>query len=110
MVGTPSSRATFKLCWTEGIRSSSCVRKAAESSMRARARSISAGVRQSFGNILPLAEHAHLAGQGQPQVMRFQDLPQGGHLAERVTVVLDSAMDKCAFFSPAEIEPASWEP
>jgi hypothetical protein len=30
--------------------------------------------------------------------------------AERVTVVLDSEMDKCASFTSAEIEPASWEP
>lgn len=29
--------------------------------------------------------------------------------AERVTVVLESDVDKCAFFTPAEIEPASWE-
>jgi hypothetical protein len=29
--------------------------------------------------------------------------------ADRVTVVLDSEIDKCAFFKPTEIEPVSWE-
>jgi hypothetical protein len=29
--------------------------------------------------------------------------------AERVTVVLDSELSRCAFFRPAEIEPISWE-
>jgi hypothetical protein len=29
--------------------------------------------------------------------------------AKRVTVVLDSEMSKCSFFSPAEIQPVSWE-
>lgn len=29
--------------------------------------------------------------------------------AERVTVLLESNIDKCAFFRPAEIEPVSWE-
>jgi hypothetical protein len=30
--------------------------------------------------------------------------------AGRVTVLLESDMEKCAFFKPAEIEPVSWEP
>ncbi len=29
--------------------------------------------------------------------------------AERVTVLLDSELKKCAFFMPEQIEPASWE-
>ena len=29
--------------------------------------------------------------------------------AERVTVLLDSEMTKCAAFAPSEIEPVSWE-
>jgi len=29
--------------------------------------------------------------------------------AGRVTVALESDLDKCAFFKPAEIEPVSWE-
>jgi hypothetical protein len=29
--------------------------------------------------------------------------------AERVTVLLDSELSKCAWFPPGEIEPASWE-
>lgn len=29
--------------------------------------------------------------------------------AERVTILLDSEVSKCAFFAPGEIEPASWE-
>jgi hypothetical protein len=29
--------------------------------------------------------------------------------ADRVTVVLDSELSRCAFFQPAEIEPVSWE-
>jgi len=30
--------------------------------------------------------------------------------ADRVTVLLDSELSKCSFFSPTEIEPVSWEP
>jgi hypothetical protein len=29
--------------------------------------------------------------------------------AERVTVLLDSELNRCAFFPPVEIEPVSWE-
>jgi hypothetical protein len=30
--------------------------------------------------------------------------------AGRVTVLLESHVDKCAFFKPTDIEPVSWEP
>src|SRR5262249_3084323 len=29
--------------------------------------------------------------------------------AKRVTVVLDSEMSRCSFFSPAEVQPVSWD-
>lgn len=29
--------------------------------------------------------------------------------AERVTVLLDSELDRCSFFQPAEVEPVNWE-
>jgi hypothetical protein len=49
-----------------------------------------------------------------PFIGRKVRTPQGSGVllqafVERVTVLLDSELDRCSFFQPAEVEPVNWE-